>query len=255
MSSTVSTMLSDSFFVVLVEPKGAANIGSVARVMKNFGCARLRLVRPRVDHLGPAARSPAVSAADILDQAQVYESLGTALSDLHFSLGTTRRFGKYREEFLLPARAAETIAGLTSETLRTSLVFGREESGLTTEELDLCQGFVTIPTHPALPSMNLAQAVTVCLYELSLRAFVPAPASQDREPATGESLEAMFAHMRQTLLDAGFLDPQNPDHLLRDFRRILARQGMDHRDVSIVRGLLSRIDWLAARAGKQGGRD
>lgn len=241
-------MLPDTLCLVLVEPKGAANIGSVARVMKNFGFACLRLVRPRVDHLGTAARNVAVTAVDLLEQVQVYDSLEQALADRHFSLGTSRRGGKYRREFLLPAQAGEAIVARASSE-RTALVFGREESGLTMAELDLCQGLVTIPTHAALPSMNLAQAVTVCLYELSLRADKPAAASDtDRQPACGASLESMFSHMRRTLLAADFLDPQNPDHLLRDFRRMLAHQGMDERDVRIVRGLLSRIDWLRKSA-------
>lgn len=236
-----------TFSLVLVEPKAAANMGAVARAMKNFGFSSLRLVRPRADHLSPAARNLAVSAADLLEQARVYDSLGEALADSQFSLGTSRRFGKYRSEFLLPAQAAEAIAARAS--LRTALVFGREESGLTTAELDLCQGLLTIPTHDSLPSMNLAQAVTVCLYELSRQTgSVPVPAEAERQPADGETLEAMFAHMRQTLLAAGFLDPQNPDHLLRDFRRMLGHQGVSKRDVRIVRGLLGRIDWLRERA-------
>jgi len=240
-------VLAAAFSLVLVEPKTAANMGAVARVMKNFGFATLRLVAPRADHLSAAARNLAVSAVDLLEQAQVYDSLDEALADRHFSLGTSRRGGKYRSEFLLPAQAAEAVASRAS--LRTALVFGREESGLTTAELDLCQGLVTIPTHAALPSMNLAQAVAVCLYELSLRADKPATASgTGRQPACGASLAGMFSHMRRTLLAADFLDPQNPDHLLRDFRRILAHQGMDERDVRIVRALLSRIDWLRAEA-------
>ena len=101
--------------VVLVEPKGAGNIGSVARVMKNFGFGELRLVQPRASHLGAEARNMAVSAIDLLERAKVYENLALALADRNLALGTTRRFGKYREELLLPAEAAVTIAALANK--------------------------------------------------------------------------------------------------------------------------------------------
>ncbi|MFZ5775407.1 MAG: RNA methyltransferase [Thermodesulfobacteriota bacterium] len=235
--------------VVLVEPQGAANVGSVARAMMNFGFTSLRLVRPRVDHRAPAARHMAVSAADLLAGAEIHDSLASALADCHFSMGTTRRFGKYRQDLLLPRQAGEAVAGLADGTV-AALVFGREDSGLTTAELDQCQQLITIPTLPALPSMNLAQAVTVLLYEASLALQTPSMPARREMAATHEEVEAMFAHMRQTLLDAEFLDPQNPDHLLHAFRRMFGRAGLGEREVRILHGLWSRIDWLnSKRAG------
>ena len=231
--------------VVLVEPKGAGNIGSVARVMKNFGFGELRLVQPRASHLGAEARNMAVTAIDLLERARVYENLALALSDRNLSLGTTRRFGKYREELLYPAEAATTIAAL-AKTARAAIVFGPEDTGLKTEDLDLCQYCVTIPTHPDLPSMNLAQAVAVCLYEVSLK-FSSPPAedkTRGKRPALGKNLEAMFVQMREVLLEVGFLNPQNPEHLVRILRRMLARQGLTEHEVQILRGLWDKISWL-----------
>lgn len=231
--------------VVLVEPKGAGNIGSVARVMKNFGFGELRLVQPRASHLGAEARNMAVTAIDLLERARVYENLALALSDRNLSLGTTRRFGKYREELLYPAEAATTISAL-AKTARAAMVFGPEDTGLKTEDLDLCQYCVTIPTHPELPSMNLAQAVAVCLYEVSLK-FSSPPAedkTRGKRPALGKNLEAMFVHMREVLLEVGFLNPQNPEHLVRILRRMLARQGLTEHEVQILRGLWDKISWL-----------
>jgi len=237
---------SDHLCVVLVEPQGAGNIGSVARVMKNFGFGELRLVQPRASHLGAEARNMAVSAIDLLERAKVYENLALALSDRNLSLGTTRRFGKYREELLSPAEAATTIAAL-AKTAKAAIVFGPEDTGLKTEDLDLCQYSVTIPTHPALPSMNLAQAVAVCLYEASLKFSSPAETeatTRGKRPALGKNLEAMFAQMREVLLAVGFLNPQNPEHLLRAFRRMFARQGLSEHEVQILRGLWDKISWL-----------
>ena len=234
--------------VVLVEPKGAGNIGSVARVMKNFGFDELRLVQPRASHLGAEARNMAVTAFDLLERTRVYENLALALSDRNLALGTTRRFGKYREELLSPAEAATAIAAL-AKTAKAAIVFGPEDTGLKTEDLDLCQYCVTIPTHPDLPSMNLAQAVAVCLYEASLKLSSPPAEEKTRgkRPALGKNLEAMFSQMREVLLEVGFLNPQNPEHLVRILRRMLARQGLTEHEVKTLRGLWDKISWLHRR--------
>lgn len=228
--------------IILVEPQGALNIGSVCRVMKNFGFSDLRLINPRADHLSKQARDMAVSAKDILKKACIFKTLADGLADCHFCFGTTRRFGKYREDFLFPSDLSSRLSGPSSNQ-KTALVFGREDNGLTTKELDLCQMFITIPTESALPSMNLAQAVAVCLYELS-RQKPQSNVPGRSDLADNRSLESMYKHMRQSLLDAGYLDSQNPDHILRTFRRIFGRAGLDEREVRILHGLWSRIDWL-----------
>lgn len=234
-----------SFCVVLVSPQGGGNIGSVARLLKNFACQDLRLVEPRASHLGAEARKMALSAVDILEGARVYKTLAEALADRHLSVATTRRFGKYREELLSPRAAAADILAL-GKTARAALVFGPEDTGLKTGDIDLCQRCLTIPVHPDLPSMNLAQAVAVCLYEVFLAASQPAEEKAAlKRPAAGRNLEAMFVQMREALLAAGFLNPQNPEHLLRSFRRIFARQGLTEHEVQILRGLWDKIGWLA----------
>ncbi|MBU0909963.1 MAG: RNA methyltransferase [Proteobacteria bacterium] len=229
--------------VVLVEPQGALNIGSVCRVMMNFGFTDLRLVKPRADHLSKQARDMAVSARDLLRKARMFGTLADALADCSLCLGTTRRFGKYRQDFLEPQEIAPLFARHDS-TVKTALVFGREDSGLTTAELDLCQFFVTIATDPALPSLNLAQAVTICLYELSRGRHAQQDQPQGTEQTDSRTLENMYQHMRRTLVEAEYLDPQNPDHILHTFRRIFGRAGLDQREVRIIQGLWSRIDWL-----------
>jgi tRNA/rRNA methyltransferase len=237
--------------VILVEPKGAANIGSVARAMKNFGFFDLRLVSPRIDHLSEAATNMAVTARDLLDKARIFTSLSGALVDCNLALGTTRRFGCNRDEFLHPAEAGLLVSGLSS-TARAALVFGREDKGLKNTELDLCQRLITIPTHTDLPSMNLSQAVVLCLYEAAeALAENDSPDKKDNLPASGKDLESMFIHMQQTLVDIGFLNPQNPAHIMRSFRRILGRQGLNDREVSILRGLWSKVDWLQKERRKK----
>lgn len=230
--------------IVLVEPLGALNIGSVCRVMMNFGFSDLRLVNPQVDHKNNDARNMALKAGVFLDNAEIFSGLGEALEDCKFSFGTTRRFGKYREELLHPPEAAELFFTLPANT-RTALVFGREDKGLFTKELDLCQCFVTIPASEDFPSMNLAQAAAICLYEFSkLSCSKKYLNRKNKIPASGKNIENMFQHMKKTLLDIDYLDAQNPDHLLRTFRRIFGRSILDAREVRILQGLWSRIDWI-----------
>lgn len=236
--------------VILVEPQGALNIGSVCRVMMNFGFSDLRLVNPQVDHLGEEARRMAVKAGSLLQAAKLYPDLQSALADCHLSYGTTRRFGKYREDFLHPDDAGAELLPV-AETQRVALVFGREDSGLLTSELTLCSRFLTIPTGEELPSLNLAQAVSVCLYEVS-RAHGRRQGKQAgrRKLASAELLEGLFSHMRRSLLAIGFLDPQNPDHILHTFRRIFGRALLNEREVKILHGLCRQLDWVEGERRK-----
>ena len=228
--------------IVLVEPQGALNIGSVCRAMLNFGIIDLRLVNPQVDHLSFDARMMAVKAAPLLENAQVFDDLESALSGCVLSFGTTRRFGRYREGLLHPDEAADMLVPVASSDT-VALVFGREDRGLFTSELDLCQHFITIPTDENLPSMNLAHSVALCVYEASRAQGRAAGKVHGRkELASNENLEAMYQHMRQSLVNIGYLDPQNPDHILRSFRRILSRSGLNDREVRILRGLFNQID-------------
>jgi len=240
----------DHVAVVLVEPQGGLNIGSVCRAMMNFGFSDLRLVSPQVDHLSDEARRMAVKAGRLLESAKVYADLPAALADCQLALGTTRRFGKYREDFLHPDAASRYLLPW-SDKGRVALVFGREDKGLHTAELDLCQRFITIPTSDELPSMNLAQAVALCLYETAKACRdADGRCTGRKRLATGAVLEGMYSHMKRTLLEIGFLDPQNPEHILHSFRRIFGRAGLNDREVRILHGLWSRLDWLEGERRK-----
>ncbi len=238
--------------IVLVEPQGAGNIGSVCRAMLNYGATDLRLVNPRTDHLGREARNMAVKAADLLEQAMICSSLSEALHDCSLSIGTTRRFGRYREGMLHPDEAADLVLN-SAPANRCALVFGREDKGLFTSELDLCQHFVTIPTDARLPSMNLAQAVVVCLYEVYKRAGELTGLEHGRKKlADHQQLEALYQHMTETLLHIDYLNPQNPDHIMRTYRRIFGRAGLNAREVRILRGMFNQIDIATGKKAERG---
>lgn len=239
--------------VVLVEPQGPINVGAVCRAMMNFGLSDLRLVNPGPQCRSLQARQMALKAESMLDTAPIFASLQTALADCHLAYGTTRRFGKYRETFLTPETSADHTRS-QPPSHRVAYVFGREDRGLHTSELDLCQLFVTIPTHRAYPSMNLSHAVALLLYELRKPTLDPeAVLDGCATPALAGDVEAMFQHMRQTLLDVDYLDPQNPDHILRAFRRLFGRNGLSNREVKILQGLWSRIDWIEGQRRKLAG--
>ena len=230
--------------IILVEPQGPINVGSICRVMMNFGVSNLGLVNPCDDYRSLASRRMALKAETILNQAAVFPTLEAAIADCHLAFGTTRRFGKYREDLLTPEQSA-TQALSQPGNGDVAFVFGREDRGLHTNELDLCHAFVTIPTDSDYPSMNLSHAVALFLYELRKQAVKASSLTRvNRIPAHASDVENMFQHMRRTLLAAEYLDPQNPDHILRAFRRMFGRSGLDDREVRILRGLWSRIDWL-----------
>jgi tRNA/rRNA methyltransferase len=229
--------------IVLVEPQNPGNVGMVCRAMKNMGLSGLRLVNPcRTDH--PEALKFAVAARDLLEGAVIFPTLKEALSDCPFSVATTRRHGKYRQEIFIPSEIAGKI-GAVKGAGRVALVFGREDSGLTTDEVALCRWQATIPTAGDFGSLNLAQAVLVFAYELFRDEGETIP-RLERVPAPGGELEILYVHMEQTLLRIGFLNPQNPDHIMRTLRRIFARAELDPREVSVLRGMMAQIDWAAA---------
>ena len=244
----------DNISIVLVEPQGPINVGAVCRCMMNFGCSDLRLVNPCTAYRSLDARRMALKAESILSHAPVFPNLQRALADCHLAFGTTRRFGKYREDFLTPEQGAAHALS-QSPNSRVAFVFGREDRGLHTSELDLCQFFVTIPTDCAYPSMNLSHAVSLLLYELRKGAIDVATVSNDDQvPAQAVDVENMFQHMRRTLLAAEYLDPQNPDHVLRTFRRLFGRTGLNDREVRILQGLWSRIDWIEGERKRLSGK-
>jgi tRNA/rRNA methyltransferase len=231
--------------IILVEPQGALNIGSVCRTMQNFGCEDLRLVNPQTDHLGEAAKLMAVKADNILENATVSADLDSAVADLNLLFGTTRRFGKrYRETFMLPDQAANHINS-ANPSCTFGLIFGREDKGLSNDELNRCHHFITIPTSSELASLNLAQAVNICLYEI-FRSSLSAPETNSSEwlPAPAAEMEIMLQHMRTSLLSLGFLNEKNPDHILHTFRRIFGRTELNSREVRILHGLWTCLENL-----------
>lgn len=235
--------------IVLVRPSRPANVAAACRAMKNMGLRALCLVAPPEGLGETEARSLAYGAWDVLDGARRAGSLLEAVSGSVAVVGTT---GRELAEAWTPRRLAaeaESLAG--GGTL--SLVFGPEASGLTGRELDLCHGLVHVPTDPAHPSLNLAQAVLLLAYELRLevvgRGSGPPPATGSR--AVAGEIERAVAELRAALLEIGYLDAANPDRILTELRRLVARAGPSPREVALLRGLARQIAW-AGRVARSG---
>jgi tRNA/rRNA methyltransferase len=229
--------------VVLVRPSLPANVAAAARAMKNMGLRRLWLVDPPAGLEKPEARALAYGSQDVLDGAKRASSLQEAVAGSVFVAGTTGR-DDVRGGTWTPRRLAAEAARRVGEG-RLSLVFGPEASGLPSRELDLCHVLVRAPTDAAQPSLNLAQAVLLLAYELRLAALGVGEDSSSIAPeaVTAGELEQALEDLRGALLEVGYLDPLNPDHILTELRRLLARARPTSREVTLLRGLARQIAW------------
>jgi tRNA/rRNA methyltransferase len=232
--------------IVLHRPQSAENIGAAARAMKNFGLSRLAIVAPpswagppRSGGAGTAredvlarARRLARRASDILEGAEIHVGLREALGPAVWACGTTSRAVEGRPR-LDPQGLAAEVARRSAHG-EVAIVFGQERRGLSDAELELCQAVCSIPTAPAYDSMNLAQSVAVLAYEIGRPRGVPAPQGAPAEPARHATLEALWDRLRTLLGAAGYLNPQNPEHILADLRRLVARAEPTQREVELV---------------------
>jgi tRNA/rRNA methyltransferase len=234
----------DNIRVVLVEPQHSGNIGGVARAMKNMALSRLVLVNP-ADHLAMEARMMAMHAFDILRHARVVGTLAEAVVDAGYVVGTTRRLGKSRQAQQTSRSSAPLILELAASN-PVALVFGREDSGLTNDELGQCHELMSIPAHPTFGSLNLAQAVLLVCYELYV-ATASQPLSTPPPLATVAELERLYARIQEVLRRIGFLHGSNPDRMMGYFRRFFARHGLKSRDVKIFLGVFRQIEWYISR--------
>jgi len=236
----------DSISIILVKPRFHENIGSVARAMKNMGLNRLVVVNG-CSPLHADAYKLASGAEDILERAEEFFTLREAISEMGCVVGTTSRGGKERRPDLTPEALARKLISLSMKN-SIGLVFGSEKEGLSNEELSLCHLYVRIPSVESFASLNLAQAVMIVCYEL-FKASIGDP-EKPGQLAPAEEIERMFEHMEKTLLRIGFLDSNNPKRVMRVLRRLLGRSQMDEREVQILHGIWSQMDYYL-RTGKK----
>ena len=241
--------------IVLVGTQHPGNIGAAARALKTMGLSRLVLVAPEHYPADEAFRR-AAGADDLLAEAMVVPTLAKAVSDCRFVLGCTARSRRVALEELVPREAAVRIVGQTGAG-QVALVFGRERTGLSNEELQLCHASVHIPANPEYSSLNLAAAVQVLAYEVRLALLAGSETSpagtvmHDGGPATHAQLEGFFGQLGETLEQIDFHKGRTPDSAMRKLRRLFLRAGMNEQEVRLMRGILADAQRMARLAGQQ----
>lgn len=229
--------------VVLVEPSLPENVGAVARVIGNLGDGELRLVNP-CDHLSPEARRLATHSTAVLRRAHVFSSLSDALADRQFVIGTSAR---KRERHARPLPLPEVATVLPGSGARLAVVFGRESSGLTNEELTLCHACVHVPTRGRSASLNLSHAAAVVLYELIRHAPVK-PAATLPSLATTRQVNGLKSHLFEVLAEVGFVKPGADASIRQSFTDLCGRARPTGFDVRLLRGFLHRVQVTLRRA-------
>jgi len=236
----------DAVKIVLVEPQVPGNVGAAARAMKNMGLSKLVLVNPWFkDH--PQSRYMAHGSENILARAVVCRSLGEAIADSVLVAGTTQR-RRHGIPFREPRDAAPDMLAASLDG-PVSILFGREDKGLSNAELKFCQLVLTIPASPPQPSLNLSQAVMVIAYEL----FTAAVPERERkfDPAPSHELETMYGHLERSLTALGLRQWNEGDNYMKSLRRVFSRTKLERRDTATIHKLCGEIDKFVLQAGKK----
>ncbi|ODN43796.1 tRNA (cytosine(32)/uridine(32)-2'-O)-methyltransferase TrmJ [Piscirickettsia litoralis] len=231
--------------IVLVETSHSGNIGAVARAMKNMGLGRLYLVSPK-DFPSDQAYALSSHAEDVLDNAVVTTSLEEAIADCELVLGTSARERKVPWPLEEPRQMAKRVISEHNQH-EIAIVFGRERTGLTNQELQRCHYHVHIPTNEEYSSLNLAQAVQVISYELRLAALDNKNLNSsvelsEKALATSAQMEGFYSHLEQLLRKIHFLDDAQEGMLMLKLRRLYQRSRVEESEMHILRGILSKME-------------
>lgn len=227
--------------IILVNPSHPGNIGAVARAMKTMGLSELYLVNP-ASFPDEQAITRASGADDLLDKATVVTDLQQALAGCHFVIGTSARSRALNKPIVTPRQAAGSVAN--QPDVHFGLLFGRERTGLTNEELSICHQHLMIDSNPEFSSLNLAAAVQIISYELrmAITSQQDKPQTETRELASADQLIGFYQHLEKTLTGIHFLDPKQPKLLMQRLQRLFNRALLDAKEINILRGILSNID-------------
>ena len=264
--------------IILVNTTLPANIGAAARAMKTMGLLDLVLVEPRqFPHADASAL--ASSASDVLAQARVVATLEEAIADCQLVLGASARNRTIGLPQLDARSAGEAAEQHSRVGAKVAFVFGREDRGLTNDELMLCHAHVFIPTNPEYGVLNVAAAVQVLAYEARMACLLSqsevvaegatnSPSGDtslvqpsmpvalvpwDEELVAGEDMTQFYAHCERTLIAIGFLDPENPRQIMTRLRRLFGRTRLDRPEYNLLRGFFKRVLALSGEKVGRGG--
>jgi tRNA (cytidine32/uridine32-2'-O)-methyltransferase len=240
------------FVFILLRPQFLGNIGSTARVMKNFGFDQLRLVNPPKNYLDAEARKMAVDAFDVLKKSRVFSSLEDALADVNIAVGST--CGQYRKHLLEDlAPLARSLFAELPKACRVGLVFGDERNGMTNDEIDRCHKLMRIESEASFASLNLSQALGIVAYQIAMQIGqedVPdlaaphapnTPKILHHMPMDGETEKLLMDKLGQLMQDVEFSRSYNEAKLTAELRTSLQKCNLSQREGQIWHGLLSKL--------------
>lgn len=236
--------------VVLNEPQDLVNVASVVRAMKNFGLRGLRLVSPAEAFDRRRITGIAHGSDDVVQRVRLYDDLDTALSDRTYVAAMTARQRAVKRNMVRPREGAVELLA-AADRGKAALLLGREDRGLTNEELDRCNRVITIPTNPDYAALNLAQAFTVMAYELFTARENPdfkAP-KRHAEPATQELMEQLFQRVEEALSAIEFFKTRQTASIMRTVREVAHRTPLDSREVKLFRAMCIEVVRYLERQG------
>jgi tRNA/rRNA methyltransferase len=225
--------------VVLVSTRNPLNIGAAARALANFGLNDLRLVNPYMHAFREAVS--AVGAEHLMQAARVFTSVAEAVSDCSLVVGLTAAQNRELQQPIAPL--ATGISQIHENSGRTALMFGSEKTGLSNDDMSYCHLLVRIPTSPETPSMNLGQAVAVCLYELTRAGNPPPPRGSRFEPIEGNDAEQVTRMLHEVLEKSGYTERFTAVSTEQKIRRWVRRTRLSRRDAPLLLGILRQVLW------------
>lgn len=257
--------------IVMVNTTLPANIGSALRAMKTMGLSKLVLVAPKT-YPHPDIDALAAGATDLIEQIEIVETLADAIKDCHLVFGTSARSRTIPWPLLDARPAAEkSISAVVNDQQDVAVVFGREDRGLTNEELAMANYHVTIPVNTDYGVLNVAQAIQVICYEMRMATLAAVESGEDEaatmpvtdtesmqwdEPlVTHEQMEQFYPHIEKMLAEIEFLDPKNPRLLPLRLRRLFGRIQLDRMEYHLLRGIFSRVQALNNGTWKESNTD
>ena len=257
--------------IVMVNTTLPANIGSALRAMKTMGLSKLVLVAPKT-YPHPNIDALAAGATDLIEQIEIVETLADAIKDCHLVFGTSARSRTIPWPLLDARPAAEkSISAVVNDQQDVAVVFGREDRGLTNEELAMANYHVTIPVNTDYGVLNVAQAIQVICYEMRMATLAAVESGEDEtatmpvtdtesmqwdEPlVTHEQMEQFYPHIEKMLAEIEFLDPKNPRLLPLRLRRLFGRIQLDRMEYHLLRGIFSRVQALNNGTWKKSNTD
>ena len=227
--------------IVLVDTIHPGNIGSVARAIKTMGLKRLSLVNPRVFPSGDA-NALAGNATDILENANLYSSIQDAIKNSTFVYATSARDRSIQWPILNAEQASTEIVEQANSEKEISIIFGKEDRGLTNDELELANKLIEIPANPEYPVLNIAMSVQLILYEIFKASSNDRPREwRDYPEVNSEQLQRLIKHFIDTAIEIDVIDPENPKKIISRIKRMFTRLQPDEMEASFMRGFLSGI--------------